>query len=231
MNTLCEFEDKIDYFFNDSDLLKLALTHSSYGNEQFKDKNFCNERLEFLGDAVLEIIMSRYLFLTHQDMQEGELSKLRASIVCEHTLDLCARKINLQNFILLGKGEEKTGGRNRASIVSDAFEAVLGAIYLDGGMDEAEKFVKKNLIDHLEEISLFFDSKTTLQELVQKKSEDGSIPVITYRLLSESGPDHLKEFTMGVFVDEKELGRGVGASKKAAESEAAVSAIKKINGR
>ena len=157
----------IGYDFKDISLLEVALTHSSYANEQ-KKVNCCdNERMEFLGDAVLELSSSDYIYKNHSEMAEGKMTRLRASIVCEPTLALCARAIKLDKFIRLGKGEELTGGRSRDSIVSDACEAVIGAIYLDGGFANAKEFVNKFILNDLDNKKLFFDSKTILQEVIQ----------------------------------------------------------------
>ena len=162
-----EFEKKIGYAYNNVDLLKLALTHSSYGNEVYKDKLHNNERLEFLGDAVLELTVSDYLFNEECNMPEGSLSRKRASIVCEPTLAMCAREINLPEVLFMGKGEELTGGRFRDSIVSDAMEAVIGSIYLDGGIECAREFINKFILADIKDKQLFVDSKTILQERIQ----------------------------------------------------------------
>lgn len=164
-----ELEERIGYSFKNKNLLKTALTHSSYSNEKKVGHFGCNERLEFLGDAVLELTSSEFLFLNYKDMPEGELTKLRASIVCEPTLALCAREISLGDYLMLGKGENMTGGRKRPSVVSDAFEAVIGAIYLDGGLEAARAFVYRFVMSDIETKKLFYDSKTILQEKVQQK--------------------------------------------------------------
>ncbi len=218
---LREFENRIGYTFKDNGLLKLALTHSSYGNEVYHDKHHNNERLEFLGDAVLEITVSEYIFEKYEAEAEGELTKLRASIVCEPTLAFCAREIGLNDMIYLGKGEEMTGGRFRDSIVSDAFEAVLGAIYRDGGIECAEGFVREHVLNDIDRKKLFVDSKSILQEKVQANG----FPSPEYELIKESGPDHCKEFTVKVIVDGKTVGEGMGRTKKAAEQQAAYNAI------
>ena len=166
MAALKEFQEKIGYNFKNEALLKQALTHSSYAHEQRK-KNSDNERLEFLGDAVLEIVSSEFLYLNYPDKPEGELTKLRASIVCEPTLAMCTNQINLGDYLFLGKGEDMTGGRMRKSILSDALEAVIGAIYLDGGFANAKDFVLKYIMTDIEHKQLFYDSKTILQEIVQ----------------------------------------------------------------
>ena len=219
-----QFEKVIGYTFADKKKLKLALTHSSFSNERRFEKLNNNERLEFLGDAVLELVTSEYLFINHADMQEGELTRLRASLVCEPTLAFCAKEIHLGKYIFLGKGEAATGGRERASILSDALEAVIGAIFLDGGFTNAKEFINHFVLSDIDNKKLFFDSKTILQELIQSKSME---PLI-YQLMSEEGPDHNKTFTVAAVVDDETLSLGVGRTKKAAEQEAAYQAILKI---
>ena len=219
---LKELEGKIGYTFKDKTLFKQALTHSSYANEHRHEGLKDNERLEFLGDAVLEIISSEYLFYNYPDMAEGEMTKLRASIVCEPTLALCTHEISLGSYLFLGKGEERTGGRNRDSIVSDATEALLGAIYLDGGFASAKEFVLNFILNDIEHKQLFYDSKTILQEIVQEK---GTQPV-EYVLIKEEGPDHNKNFTVDARVNGKVMGQGSGHTKKAAEQAAAYQAIR-----
>ena len=221
---LKDFEQVIGYTFKNINLLRLALTHSSYGNEAYHHKFHNNERLEFLGDAVLEITVSDYIFEKYDNQPEGELTKLRASIVCEPTLALCARDINLGSMLHLGKGEEMTGGRFRDSITSDAFEAVIGAIYKDGGIECARAFVREHVLNDIDQKKLFVDSKSILQEKIQEFSPDGP----EYVLISETGPDHCKEFRVKVCAEGKELARGVGKTKKAAEQQAAYNAILKM---
>ncbi len=214
------FQQTIKYKFNDLSLLKNALTHSSYANER-KIKNIPNnERLEFLGDAVLELTSSDYIYRNHAKMSEGQMTKLRASIVCEPTLALCARDIKLEDYIMLGKGEDLTGGRYRDSIISDAMEALIGAIYLDGGFASAKEFILNFVLNDLQGKQLFFDSKTILQEVIQAEGKE-----ITYTLLSEQGPEHDKTFkvqaeTPGIF---KSIGEG--HTKKAAQQKAAYHAL------
>lgn len=219
-----EFENKIGYHFRNRNYLRQALSHSSYANEMRLSKLANNERLEFLGDAVLELMSSEYIFRTNEQMHEGEMTKLRASLVCEPTLAMCAREINLGDYILLGKGEIATGGANRDSILSDAFEAVIGAIYLDGGFTSAKEFIMKYVLDDIDSKKLFFDSKTILQEIVQADYKEP----LQYKLLGESGPDHDKVFTVAAIVDGKELSQGTGKTKKAAEQAAAYQAILKL---
>jgi ribonuclease III len=225
---LNEFEKVIGYQYNDIKLLRQALTHSSFANEKRLDKLANNERLEFLGDAVLELVTSEFLFKNNSKMHEGDLTKLRASIVCEQTLSLCANDINLGKYIQLGKGEAATGGRDRASILSDAMEAVIGSIYLDGGFTSAKEYIDKFILSDVENKQLFFDSKTILQEIVQSEFKDP----LTYELIGEEGPDHNKKFTVKAVIGEKELEVGVGRTKKAAEQQAAyrsILALRKAN--
>ena len=204
-------EKKIDYHFNDSALLLQALTHSSYANEMRMNKENNNERLEFLGDAVLELVTSEYVFKSHNHLPEGDLTKLRASIVCEQSLSSCAKDLNIGDFLLLGKGEELSGGRHRESILSDALEAIIGAIYLDGGFTNAKEFVHKFILNNVEHKELFFDSKTILQEIIQN---DNNKQKIRYKLISEEGPDHNKSFTIALYVGNEQYGCGIGKTKK-----------------
>lgn len=219
-----ELEDIIGYSFNDKGLLKLAMTHSSYANEHNNGKLENNERLEFLGDAVLELTVSAFLYNEYKNVNEGELTKTRASMVCEPTLFLCAQDINLSEFILLGKGEEATGGRKRPSIVSDAMEALIGAIYLDSGIESARKFITKYILNDVEDKKLFYDSKTILQEITQGRHMGD----ICYELVSEEGPDHNKIFNVALKIGDKVVEKGSGKTKKAAEQEAAYKTILKI---
>lgn len=219
-----QFEKIIGYQFHNKNYLRQALSHSSYANEMRLSKLANNERLEFLGDAVLELMSSEYIFSNNLEMYEGEMTKLRASLVCEPTLAMCAREIKLGEYILLGKGEIATGGANRDSILSDAFEAVIGAIYLDGGFTNAKEFVMKFVLDDIDSKKLFFDSKTILQEMVQADYKEP----LMYKLIGESGPDHDKVFTVAAIVDGKELSQGSGKTKKAAEQAAAYQAILKL---
>ncbi|MGI6020032.1 MAG: ribonuclease III [Lachnospiraceae bacterium] len=212
-------EKTINYTFRDINLLVRALTHSSYANEHGK-AGIHYERLEFLGDAVLELASSEYLFNRYADKPEGELSKIRASMVCEPSLAECARKMKLDESILLGHGELLLGGNKRDSIVSDVLEALIGAIYLDGGMSFAKAFIDEFILRYMDEIRLFVDSKTRFQEMVQEKNLK---PV--YQLEKEEGPDHNKMFFVNVSVDGKIMGRGQGHTKKAAQQMAATEAI------
>lgn len=222
-----EFERKIAYTFSDKNLLILALTHSSYANETKKGSHENNERLEFLGDAVLELVSSEFLFHAHKELPEGELTKMRASMVCEPSLAFCAKDLELGQFILLGKGEEATGGRGRDSITSDVMEAVIGAIYLDGGMEPAKAFINRFILSDLEDKQLFYDSKSTLQELIQGKLKKE----FNYELLEESGPEHNKQFRVAVHMEDVVLGEGTGRTKKAAEQKAAYEALLRLKDR
>ena len=223
-----ELEEKTGYRFRDPAMLKQAMCHSSYANEHKPETIHDNERLEFLGDAVLEIISSDFLYHQYPDMPEGQLTKLRASIVCEPTLALCAREIGLEKFLLLGKGEENTGGRKRNSIISDAMEALIGAIYLDGGFANAKEFVEKFVLTDIEHKKLFYDSKTILQEIVQRDYKEEEI---RYVITDERGPDHAKEFVVEVRIGNELAGTGHGSTKKAAEQEAAYRAIIELKGK
>ncbi len=214
-------EKRIGYRFHNIDLLKQAVTHSSFTNEQKINKRKDYERLEFLGDAVLELVSSEFLFHEHEKVQEGDLTKMRASMVCEPSLAFCARDLELGEFLLLGKGEECTGGRKRDSITSDAMEAVIGAIYLDGGMEEAKKFIYRFILSDLEDKQLFYDSKTNLQELIQGKIKKE----FHYELLEETGPEHDKTFRVEVRMENEVIGEGEGRTKKAAEQQAAYKAL------
>ena len=225
--TLKSLEERIGYIFRDEDLLKQALTHSSFTNEQKINKAKNYERLEFLGDAVLELVSSEFLFREHPEVPEGELTKQRASMVCEPSLAFCARDLELGEYIRLGKGEESTGGRNRDSITSDAMEALIGAIYLDGGIKPAKEFIDRFILSDLEDKQLFYDSKSNLQELVQGKLKQE----LVYDLLEESGPEHNKSFRVSVHMGEEILGEGQGRTKKAAEQQAAYKALLQLRER
>lgn len=224
MNREKEFETVIQFEFKELKMLTQALTHSSYANEKHMKKLSDNERLEFLGDAVLEIITSEFLYQQYPDLSEGELTKKRASIVCEPTLALCAQQIQLGEFLYLGKGEENTGGRERKSLLSDAFEAVIGAIYLDSGFLKAKEFVVNNVLTNIEEKQLFHDSKTVLQEVVQAK--DGC--ALEYALAETDGPDHARTYTIEAKINGIVFGVGYGTTKKMAEQKAAYEAILKL---
>ncbi|MBQ9120279.1 MAG: ribonuclease III [Lachnospiraceae bacterium] len=227
MEKLKELEKRIGYRFREQGLLTQALTHSSYANERRIRKVSDNERLEFLGDAVLELVSSEAIFTEHKEMPEGEMSKLRASMVCEQSLAYCARVIKLGEFLFLGKGERATGGAERDSILSDALEAVIGAIYLDGGFTNAKEFIHRFVLNDLETKKLFYDSKTILQEMIQGRGK-GSF---AYKLVSESGPDHNKTFVVQAVIDDTLITEGMGKTKKAAEQAAAYQAILELRRR
>ena len=221
---LNEFQQNIGYQFKQEALLRQALTHSSYAHEKNLKELMDNERLEFLGDAVLEVVSSEFLFKNHPEMNEGQMTKLRASLVCEQSLATCARELELGKFLLLGNGEDLTGGRERDSILSDAWEALIGAMYLDGGFTSAKEFILKYVLTDIEHKKLFYDSKTMLQELIQNKYKQS----LHYVLLSEEGPDHNKIFTVQAYMDDTPLLTGKGRTKKAAEQNAAYQSLLKF---
>ena len=217
-----EFEKKIGYTFKNKDLLYEALSHSSYANE-YRHGRSSNERLEFLGDSVLSIVVSVHLFTHFKHLPEGELTKIRASRVCENALVEFSKKIYLGKYIIIGKGEENSGGRERPSIVSDAFEAVIAAVYLDGGMDAATKYVLSFMPEHLDKnrAKALNDYKTVLQEVIQRNPEEK----IEYVLKDQSGPDHDRRFVVQVMLNSNVIGTGEGHSKKQAEQMAAKEAL------
>lgn len=223
MDRLEEFEKVIDYKFNNRDLLFEALSHSSFANES-KHRYRSNERLEFLGDSVLSIVVSDYLFENFTDIPEGELTKTRATLVCEKALYNFGSRINLGSYIMLGKGEEIAGGRERPSIIADAFEAVIAAIYLDGGMEAAKRHIMRFLPSDVlgAAAEAYDDYKTILQEIIQRNPEER----VEYRLVSESGPDHNKSFTVRVMLNSNIIGEGTAHSKKSAEQLAAREALR-----
>lgn len=221
---LKELQKSIGYDFKQEALLRQALTHSSYAHEKNLKELMDNERLEFLGDAVLEVVSSEFLFKNHPEMNEGQMTKLRASLVCEQSLAACARQLELGKFLLLGNGEDLTGGRERDSILSDAWEAVIGAMYLDGGFTSAKEFILKYVLTDIEHKKLFYDSKTMLQEVIQNKYKQ----TLHYVLLSEEGPDHNKVFTVQAYMDDTPLMTGKGRTKKAAEQNAAYQSLLKF---
>ena len=221
-----ELEKVIDYSFRDKALLIEALSHSSYVNEHKKGNASCYERLEFLGDAVLELASSNFLFHHYPGLNEGELSKLRAALVCEKALAPCARKIQLGSYILLGHGEKLNHGEERDSLLCDVIEAVIGAIYTDSGLEEANRFIFRFILDedsltHLD----FIDYKTKFQEIVQANTSE---PIV-YEIVGTSGPDHSKQFEVEARVGDRTLGRGVGTSRKNAEQIAAKEAINTLS--
>jgi len=220
---MTELEQKLGYTFRDSSLLQTALTHSSFSNETKEAKRPCNERLEFLGDSVLGLTVARYLYDHYPDMPEGQMTKLRAELVCEQNLVVVSDKLGLGEYLYLGRGEELGGGRARPSILADGVEAIFAAILLDGGMEEAQGAVLRLLDESLSRDPAYRvkDYKTALQELVQQKSGQ----VLRYELLSAMGPDHLKVFEVEVLLNEASVGRGSGRSKKEAEQAAAAIAL------
>lgn len=225
-NNLLKLQDILGYKFVKKNYLKQAITHTSYLNEQKLPPLSNNERLEFLGDAVLEIVISDYIFAFFSKMPEGEMTKLRAAVVCEETLASVARKLKLGIFLKMGKGELATDGNNRDSTLCDLFEAFIGALYLDGGYNVAKNFILTHLKQEIHnkcELSWKIDPKTHLQEQLQKDSQE----IIEYRVIAESGPDHNKEFTVELFHGETALSKGSGKNKKEAEQNAARFAIEK----
>ncbi len=221
MDNIAKFEEIIGYTFNNKRFIRQALTHSSYANER-KIPGGINERLEFLGDSVLSIVVSDFLY-KNLNVAEGQLTKIRASLVCEKSLHIFAKSICLGDFLLLGKGEENTGGRQRPSILADAFEAVIAAIYLDGGMQAASKHILRFMPEDIHHAGrpAFSDFKTVLQEIVQKNPEEK----VEYVLISEEGPDHDKRFVVEVCLNSQVIGKGGGRSKKEAEQLAAKEAL------
>ena len=220
---MTETEKKIGYEFTDKNLLKTALSHSSYANENHTRNN---ERLEFLGDSVLSIIISDYIFKAMKKVNEGDLSKMRATLVCEQSLYEVAKKISLSELVFLGRGEEKTGGRQRPSVISDAFEAVLGAIYLDGGIEAAREWLLPLMSDRIKETmsgKLYKDYKTTLQEFVQRDGKSS----VTYKTIKETGKEHNRQFVVSVYINGEAAATAEGHSKKEAEQNAARLCIEK----
>ncbi len=213
-----DLEAAIGYKFKNITLLQNALTHSSYANEYFRNSLKSNERLEFLGDSVLGMVVAEHLYKTFPDRLEGDLTRMRADMVCEASLAKIAERINLGEYLLLGHGEEQSGGRNRPSILADAVESVLAACFLDGGMAAAEAFIRKFVLCNVPQSKLRnVDYKTALQELVQQKKNQQ----ISYQLVEESGPDHNKSFCVEVMLNGTVVGKGTGSSKKRAEQDAA----------
>ncbi|WP_246169810.1 ribonuclease III [Alkalibaculum sporogenes] len=215
-------ETVLNYKFNNPAILKNALTHSSFVNEKSKMLN--NERLEFLGDAVLELVVSSYLYKNHAYSSEGELTKLRAKIVCTESLAMVSNVLNLGSYILLGKGEENTGGRNRKSILANSFEAIIGAIYIDSSIEQAEKFILSKMDQNMKDAikgRLIFDYKTKIQELIQQNSSN----IIEYTVESEQGPEHDKLFNINLHLNGEIIGTGCGSSKKEAEQRAAYNGL------
>ena len=220
-----DLETAIGYRFHNITLLQNALTHSSYANEYWHNSLKSNERLEFVGDSILGMIVAEHLYRNFPDRPEGELTRMRADMVCEQALALVANRLDLGTHILLGNGEEQGGGRQRASILADAVESVIAACFLDGGMEPARNFVEKFILCDVPVTRLHnVDHKTALQELVQKKKDQ----VLTYQLIGEEGPDHNKQFQVSVSLNGVEVGQGTGSSKKRAEQDAARMALEKL---
>ena len=219
-------EERLGYSFRNRALLETALTHSSYANENRASGIVCNERLEFLGDSVLGVTVADFLYRHFPDMPEGRMTRLRAELVCEQSLHRVALELHLGDYLRLGKGEEHNGGRKRASILSDAVEAVIAAMYLDAGMETAAGFINRCLLDDVRAIETptFTDYKTSLQELVQRHSGQ----VLSYELVGEEGPDHAKTFRVQVCLNGDPIGRGIGRTKKEAEQAAAANALEAL---
>jgi len=226
VNKIAALEEKISYEFKNKDNLIRALTHSSFANENKHNKFVSNERLEFLGDAVLNVIISEKIYTQYSNLSEGEMTKARSTIVCETSLVNCANAIGISQYLLLGKGEELTGGRQRHSILADAFEAIIGAIYIDGGIESARSFIESTMSSIIEDAVKGYsyqDYKTQLQEKVQSKGNEK----ITYELIEEKGPDHDKTFITQVKINDQVMGIGKGKTKKEAEQHAAFLALEK----
>ena len=224
---ISKFEKTIGYTFRDKALIYQAFTHSSFVNEQKINKKPDYERLEFLGDAVLEMISSAYLFRTFPEKKEGEMSKMRATLVCEGALAYDAQALDLREYIQFGKGEEATGGRNKESIIADVMEAVIGALFLDGGIEQSKRFIDTYVLSNIDAVQMFVDSKSLLQELVQADN----LGTVRYEICGESGPEHDKIFEVRVFVGDRNLGEGTGKTKKAAEQNAAYQAVLVLKNR
>lgn len=226
--TVALVQERTGYVFSDEKLILEALTHSSYANEMKINKRNNYERLEFLGDAVLEMISSEVLFARYPDVPEGGLTKKRAALVCEPSLAICARKMGLGQLMFLGKGEERSGGRDKEAILCDIVEAVLGAIYLDGGLEAAREYVNTHILSDLEDEELFVNFKSELQEMVSKLIPEAEP---SYDTISQEGPEHDRTFVVEVTIGDKIRCEGVGKTKKAAQQEAAKKAISIIKGQ
>lgn len=223
MKDLDKLQDMLGYHFRDASLLQHALTHPSYSNEMGEPREDSNQRLEFLGDAVLELSSSVFLYNSRPIVQEGVMTKVRAALVCEPTLAEAARKVHLGDYILLGRGEAQEEINERDSVISDAFESVIGAIYLDGGFRPADEFIRRLVLADVEKAGLYRDAKTVLQEYASQQRLD-----LKYQLLSESGPDHDRNYQVSVSLNDQEYGTGAGSSKKKAEQQAAFQALMRI---
>lgn len=219
-------ENKLGYSFKNRKILQTALTHSSYANEKRGKDIECNERLEFLGDSILGMIVAEYLYLNYPELPEGKMTRMRAELVCEESLHSVAQELGIGQYLYLGHGEEQNGGRGRTSILADAVEAIFASVYLDGGREQAEKIISRFILSKLEKgiAETIRDYKTALQELVQ---QSGSA-TLCYELIGESGPDHNKLFTMQVSINGKASGKGTGKSKKEAERAAARCALEEL---
>lgn len=229
MNTLKEFQEIIGYKFTDENYLRTALTHSSYVHENKNKVVKFNERMEFLGDSVLNVIVSKYIFENYPELPEGKLTKMRAAVVCEKSLFECAQNIDMGKYLILGRGEERTGGRTRASVLSDAYEALIAAIFLDSSLDVAKEWVLGQLYEAIEAAAkgkISKDYKTEFQEAAQI---NGDVD-IDYRVVSATGPDHNKCFSVNVYLNGKLMGQGEGTSKKKAEQNAAKCALLRLCG-
>lgn len=223
---LQELEQALGYRFRDRKLLRQALSHSSYANENRHDVLYSYERLEFLGDSILGFVTAEYLYITFPDKLEGELTRIRAELVCESNLAAVARSLRLGEYLLLGHGEEQGGGRGRSGILCDVMEAIIAAAFLDSGLEAAKGIISRLILPRLKEVIKTRDYKTELQELIQRKRDQ----VITYELIVERGPDHCKEFVVRVLLNDREVGQGTGSSKKRAEQAAAAKAIEYLYG-
>lgn len=221
---LTTLEKAIGYHYHDQELLKMALSHSSYSNEAYQDPLRSYERLEFLGDSILGFVTADFLFRSFPDKQEGELTRIRADLVCEKTLSEVAEELHLGDYLLLGHGEEQGGGRHRPGILCDVMESLIAAAYLDSGFEAAKGIITRLVLPKIKLLESFHDYKTELQELVQQKKEQH----LSYDLIRESGPDHCKEFTVQVLLNGESVGEGTGTSKKRAEQAAASEAIKHL---
>lgn len=220
-----ELQKRLGYTFRDAALLQTALSHSSYANES-RGGGESNERLEFLGDSILGMVVAEHLYLTYPAMPEGRMTRLRAELVCEHSLYAVAKEMDIGRGLRLGKGEEHTGGRTRPSILADCVEAIIAAMYLDGGMEVAKSFIHRHILNNINggAAARVTDNKTALQELIQKKNDQK----LEYHILSESGPDHCKEFLADVCLNGVRIGSGVGRTKKEAEQSAARQALEEL---
>ncbi len=219
-----ELEKTIGYTYKNKDLLKMALTHASFANEKFKDNLYSYERLEFLGDSILGFVTADFLYRSFPDKLEGELTRIRADLVCEKNLSEVADSLGLGDYLLLGNGESQGGGRRRSGILCDVMESLIASIYLDSGFDAAKRLITKFILPKISVTEKHHDYKTELQELVQQKKGQ----ILTYELLDETGPDHCKEFTVCVKLNGTEVGQGIGTSKKRAEQAAAAVALREL---